>query len=74
VQDLAPPQLHAALKYGLIASAAYSDKEDEVRQHRTVYKHMYSQPGCITAAAAAAATAASHVTVTVAAAGSSQHV
>ncbi|KAF6248849.1 Alpha/Beta hydrolase protein [Scenedesmus sp. NREL 46B-D3] len=31
VQDLGRAQLHDALKYGMIASAAYLDKEDEVR-------------------------------------------
>jgi hypothetical protein len=31
VQELGEAQLRDALKYGMIASAAYSNKEDEVR-------------------------------------------
>jgi hypothetical protein len=32
VQELGPDQLRDALKYGLLASAAYSDEEDKVRR------------------------------------------
>jgi hypothetical protein len=32
VQELGPDQLRDALKYGLLASAAYSDEEDKVQR------------------------------------------